>query len=703
MDETHSQNVADGLRSIPYEETQAAKPPITLPTSTSSNPVGDKSAHSLTPMSSKSKALNPEKDLRRDSGLAPSRDSKIEVDSEDQVSAPRIPQIKINNDSASVQKTGTKRWKRARHSDAKIDGVPKIQSPFQGITLDIPTGELDDFTAVGLDFTKRGSMLIGGQKANKPRENMNGHLRPTPSTRRVKSNPAMRSKISSKPLSMDEEMISQRVRSMYNYGLEEGSDWDQRSGLSQQKDTITEEDLLDREDDSAVSVSRATSASDLRSSNSTIGHTPGRRRASFIEREENEIAGGVEDWKDVQNEDVDRYGFIVPRSPTSKDPTQDGLARTPSSLDPQSLQRVSTTLQLASEAPRRKRTIRRAPSDARNATKSPALDRNPSTKSARPSSGQSSYAGSITGSQSRLRIAANRLPHNKARRTMDEAGDMLTLRPSSTNGLQGGACSEREDGYARRKEMEREDKWRKMAKIVSKKTDGGGMVFEFDTRSNKVIERTWKGIPDSWRATAWHAFLSASARKNKDSLSDEQLIEAFHEYQSEGSPDDYQIDLDVPRTINSHIMFRRRYRGGQRLLFRVLHAMSLHFPGTGYVQGMAALAVTLLAYYDEEKAFIMLVRLWQLRGLDRLYKGGLSGLMEALEDFKDQWLEGGEVAEKLVSRLTLQNFGVLIDGRLGHAGHRSYCVRHPMVLDVVQLLNTIPSATTGLGCVHAPW
>lgn len=87
----------------------------------------------------------------------------------------------------------------------------------------------------------------------------------------------------------------------------------------------------------------------------------------------------------------------------------------------------------------------------------------------------------------------------------------------------------------------------------------------------------------------------------------------------------------------------------QRLLFRVLHAMSLYLPDTGYVQGMAALAATLLCYYEEDKAFVMLVRLWMLRGLERLYESGFAGLMEALEDFEKNWLRNGDVAKKLVS------------------------------------------------------
>lgn len=200
----------------------------------------------------------------------------------------------------------------------------------------------------------------------------------------------------------------------------------------------------------------------------------------------------------------------------------------------------------------------------------------------------------------------------------------------------------------KKKEWEREDKWTKMARPTKKGKDGSGMTFEFDVHSSKLIERTWKGIPDRWRSTAWYSFLEASAKKHKDSPAEGELIEAYHEYQYVSSPDDVQIDIDVPRTITSHIMFRRRYRGGQRLLFRVLHAMSLYFPDTGYVQGMAALAATLLAYYDEEHAFIMLVRLWQLRGLEKLYECGFAGLMGALDDFEQDWLAGGEVATKLV-------------------------------------------------------
>jgi hypothetical protein len=77
--------------------------------------------------------------------------------------------------------------------------------------------------------------------------------------------------------------------------------------------------------------------------------------------------------------------------------------------------------------------------------------------------------------------------------------------------------------------------------------------------------------------------------------------------------------------------------------------MSLHYPSPGYVQGMAALVATLLAYYDEEHAFVMLVRLWELRGLGKLYRAGFGGLMEALGEFETRWLGAGEISAKLVS------------------------------------------------------
>lgn len=251
-----------------------------------------------------------------------------------------------------------------------------------------------------------------------------------------------------------------------------------------------------------------------------------------------------------------------------------------------------------------------------------------------------------------MRTAVNRLPGNRDRRWMDEAGDMLTLPPGLADiaeDVEGGRTAD----LLKKKEWDRTEKWRRMAKLVRSGREGEGMQFEFDVKSSKVIDRTWKGIPDRWRATAWFSFLSQSAKKKEGSKNDDEIVDDFYRLLTCSSSDDVQIDIDVPRTINSHIMFRRRYRGGQRLLFRVLHCLSLYFPETGYVQGMASLAATLLCYFDEERCFVMLVRMWELRGLDKLYSPGFGGLMAALDEFSINWMGGGEVKEKLVSLFPL--------------------------------------------------
>lgn len=369
-------------------------------------------------------------------------------------------------------------------------------------------------------------------------------------------------------------------------------------------------------------------------------------------REEKELAGGIEDWDNVSVDDVDRYGFIIPSQPSA----DSSLNSLPSRLrDPPRIQRVSTVLQLASEAPRRRRSkLGRSPSSAKSPARSTTR---PESRNNRPASSQSSYRGPLSNTQSKLRSATNKLPLNRDRRCLDEAGDMLTLPPGLSDATEAVEDSKHVEA-SRLRERRREEKWQKMARPLnnpsnSTSTIGGGMTFTFDTTSPRVIERTWKGIPDRWRATAWHAFLSASAQRQQHHhhtpplADDASLKTSFHTLLQRASPDDFQIDLDVPRTINSHIMFRRRYRGGQRLLFRVLHCLSIYFPATGYVQGMAALAATLLCYYDEEMAFVMLVRLWQLRGLERLYQSGFDGLMQALEEFEKRWLANGEVAVKL--------------------------------------------------------
>ena len=655
------------LKAIPYDEVQAGKPPIPI---TVAPPPPASARLGIHPLMRSRTSLDPSPNdstdqsklhhnVRRDSGLAPSnstaRESRTTLATDESVASlktsPTLPGG--NSLDGHVQSSLNRIRKWSGRKDGKTEPQEEVakatSTQFMGIMTNIPTSSFEDLTSPGrIEFSKRGSILIGGKRANET-NGKPGHRARTSEVRHLPTITTPTPPATDLParyLSMDDEILSQNVRSLYKKGMDqEGSD------LKIKNDEIEEEPIstgitsgtpsqsdntrLPIPDESAVA--RASSATTLDS-----------RLESTVRHEGYELAGGIEDWEDVNGGDVDRYGFIVPQHVIPANPSSPSVRlQLP---EPPRLQRMSTSLQVASEAPRRQRSkLGRNPSlnsSARSVT-SPLPIQKPLRRSTRPPSAQGSYQSSISRPNSRMRFATNRLLHNRDRRCLDEAGDMLTLPP----GLVDIAEKEgsRQEDEMKRREWEREDKWRKMAKQTKPNRHGGGMVFEFDTSSPKLISRTWKGIPDRWRATAWHAFLTASANKRAGSASDEVLISTFHELIDRSSPDDVQIDIDVPRTINSHIMFRKRYRGGQRLLFRVLHCLSIYFPETGYVQGMAALTATMLCYFDEEMTFVMLVRMWQLRGIARLYQSGFEGLIEALDELDKNWLNGGEVAAKLVS------------------------------------------------------
>ncbi|EXJ87879.1 hypothetical protein A1O1_04806 [Capronia coronata CBS 617.96] len=700
------------LHGLPYSATATTSPPIRVTSTTSLQRLPDSevdiaqsTATSGDNASTSSNrryhpgALAHDGDWLRIAGAGSSsaRESQISLNTRTPTissltsAATSVPHIRVNDtnpqdlpesdrrSNTSVEESGRWLFLRKSKSTSAVSGNRAgggAQSREIALDIDIPTGGFgDDLSSGSIEFSKRGSMLIDGQRVNQPRSRTSPILAPimddekrgngeanttdatdglrstlttaSTATKRVKERPA------AKVLSADEEMLSEKVRSFYAAGTDEHPDTESSTNLAASMGARWQATLVtDTRSVSIPSISCATSTTDV--NEDVTGSTrvskarPTSQTPVIPEREENELAGGLEDWKDICSADVDRFGFILAKAP---DATVDGANES----RPQRLTRVSTSLQLASETPRRKHTVRRNPSSAHGSPRSghsrySAAEQTPP----RPSSSQSGHSRPSTGRRS----GSSRLPvlGSKNRRLMHSAMNMLTLPRSAQSVVEDGHVHI-DDARARRKELEREEKWRRMARPLPPATDpktglpvvGGGSEtgYTFDTMSPKLIERTWKGIPDKWRATAWHSFLSTSASRRKDCLPDTELIDLFHSYQTESSPDDVQIDIDVPRTISSHIMFRRRYRGGQRLLFRVLHAMSLHFAETGYVQGMAALAVTLLAYYDEEKAFVMLVRMWELRGLGELYKSGFQGLMTALNDFETRWLGQGELARQL--------------------------------------------------------
>ncbi|KAG9816446.1 RabGAP/TBC, partial [Aureobasidium melanogenum] len=545
-------------------------------------------------------------DLKRDSGIAKATANNVAASKLTLAPSASVPSIIVHDAIAASTKSKqsppsllrSKSKPVDEDSDADSDHQPlstnshsRIRS-FHPIDMDIPT-TTDDFADLtspdSLKFSTRGSILLNSKKLAKMMRAHDGDmtdgdvtdndfhtapnsptfsppmqappsppLSPTPSSpkqnpKRLTTGPRVPSVHmlnavldGRRVLSAEERTFSQKVRSMYKYGDERAAEWT-AAGDMEREDT-PEPPTPSR---SLTNPRRRPVTS--RSARPMDFHD----RFSFIQNE-HECAGGVEDWEDLSGKDVDRYGFINPNKFISTEGSQN------SSVKP-SLQRVTTSLQLLSSSPRRRRGLIRGPSNARSSRSLPPPTRtNTRTTVASSPSGHAASVYSFQSSHSQHR--SHNPFRSRDRRLLDEASDMLTL-PACLDNL---AEEDAHETFLRRREIQREEKWRRMARLMPHGARGGGMNFEFDVTDPKLVARTWKGVPDKWRATAWHAFLSASAKRRGGCQTDEELIEIFHELQEESSADDVQIDVDVPRTISMHIMFRRRYRGGQRLLFRVL-------------------------------------------------------------------------------------------------------------------------------------
>lgn len=99
--------------------------------------------------------------------------------------------------------------------------------------------------------------------------------------------------------------------------------------------------------------------------------------------------------------------------------------------------------------------------------------------------------------------------------------------------------------------------------LEARSRDVGGNVEEWSIRppkEPKLRERVYKGIPDRWRRAAWEVLMTRFSRMGKTDV--HKLIGEYREALDQPSTYDVQIDLDVPRTIGGHVMFRTRYGQG---------------------------------------------------------------------------------------------------------------------------------------------
>ncbi|KAH9176908.1 RabGAP/TBC [Lactarius sanguifluus] len=178
-------------------------------------------------------------------------------------------------------------------------------------------------------------------------------------------------------------------------------------------------------------------------------------------------------------------------------------------------------------------------------------------------------------------------------------------------------------------EDDRMEKWGRMLEPRSRDVGGNIKTWGISpTKEHKLSRRTYKGIPDRWRSAAWLALIGNFSR-----ISKEQLLALSAEYREaleKHSPYDIQIDLDVPRTINGHVLFRTRYGLGQRSLFHVLHSFSLRCEQCGYCQGMGPIAAMLLCYFEPERAYASLVHLHDAYHMHDIFSPGFPGLLESI-------------------------------------------------------------------------
>lgn len=116
---------------------------------------------------------------------------------------------------------------------------------------------------------------------------------------------------------------------------------------------------------------------------------------------------------------------------------------------------------------------------------------------------------------------------------------------------------------------------------------------------DKLMKRTYKGIPNKLRSQVWQKIL----RTNESIAQHPGVYQKMLGLARKWSTEVRQIDSDVNRQFRDHVYYRERYSVKQKSLFYVLTAYSMYNMELGYCQGMAGVAGILLMYMDEEQAF----------------------------------------------------------------------------------------------------
>lgn len=135
----------------------------------------------------------------------------------------------------------------------------------------------------------------------------------------------------------------------------------------------------------------------------------------------------------------------------------------------------------------------------------------------------------------------------------------------------------------------------------------------------RITRRTvFRGICNSMRKYVWLSII----RRRKDCV--ELCMAEYCRLRDTYSGFEYQIHVDIQRTLRNHAQYRDEYGEGQRRLFNVLVAYANYNTQIGYCQGMASFMGIVLMYYGELDGFNVLVNV--LAGMCTLFDSRLSML-----------------------------------------------------------------------------
>ncbi|CAB4009264.1 Small G signaling modulator 3, partial [Paramuricea clavata] len=121
------------------------------------------------------------------------------------------------------------------------------------------------------------------------------------------------------------------------------------------------------------------------------------------------------------------------------------------------------------------------------------------------------------------------------------------------------------------------------------------------SRTDKLRELVYAGIPHSMRAPIWMRTSGALHKKESMDFSYKQIVKASGSDSTTAMAK--QIEKDLLRTLPSNACFSTPTSTGTRRLRRILKGLSWLYPDVGYCQGMGMIVATLLLFIEEEDTF----------------------------------------------------------------------------------------------------